>query len=50
MNGSIVVIFVAVIIYAVVYYAMDYCRKRQIENPVLTFRLWLAERKERSEE
>lgn len=47
MNGQEVVIIVACAIYGVVYYAMRYCRENHIDNPVLTFRLWLAERKER---
>jgi hypothetical protein len=37
----------AIVVYAAVHFGMKYCRERGIENPILTFRLWLAERKER---
>ena len=48
MNGSLLWIVGACAVYGVIFYSMRYCREHNIENPILTFRLWLAERKDRA--
>jgi hypothetical protein len=36
---------IAIAVFAAVTYAMQWCKRRRIDNPILTFRLWLRDRK-----